>query len=300
MSKFSVKGNANYCASIVKIENIIPLEKRDNIVGTMIYGNHVIVSKETKVGDIGIYFPVESALSDQFLKENNLYRESSLNADANAKGYFEKNRRIRCMKFGGHKSEGLFMPLSSIKCFTNDVPEIGTDFDFIDDTMICEKYIIKTQNMQSSGNKESKQNKKLKRISKLIEKQFEFHKDTAMFGKNVHKFDLDDLISVTYKMHGCVSANTIVNTLEGDFTIKEIVESKKQVKIKAFDVESKEIVYVDIDQFYTKKDDGEWFEIELEDGTILEITSNNPMWLPELNCYRRVEDLKPGDIVLKD
>ena len=234
MSKFSVKGNANYCASIVKIENIIPLEKRDNIVGTMIYGNHVIVSKETKVGDIGIYFPVESALSDQFLKENNLYRESSLNADANVKGYFEKNRRIRCMKFGGHKSEGLFMPLSSIKCFTNDIPEIGTDFDFIDDTMICEKYIIKTQNMQSSGNKESKQNKKLKRISKLIEKQFEFHKDTAMFGKNVHKFDLDDLISVTYKLHGTSAIFSKINCKK---TLGKIESLLKKVGVNVVDTQ---------------------------------------------------------------
>ncbi len=210
MSKFSVRGNANYCATVVKIANIIPLDGRDNIVGTLIFGNHVIVSKDTKVGDMGIYFPVETALSDIFLKENNLYRDSSLNKNQEAKGYFEKNRRIRCMKFGGHKSEGLFMPLSSVSVFTNDVPELGTDFDYIDEQLVCEKYIIK-QNFPTQGNKESKQNKRLKRISKLIEKQFAFHKDTAMFGKNLHQFNLDDVISITYKMHGTSAIFSKVN-----------------------------------------------------------------------------------------
>ena len=39
-------------------------------------------------------------------------------------------------------------------------------------------------------------------------------------------------------------------------------------------------------------------EIELEDGTKLTITGNNPVWLPTLNCYRRVDELKQGDYVL--
>ena len=41
----------------------------------------------------------------------------------------------------------------------------------------------------------------------------------------------------------------------------------------------------------------EW-EIETEDGEKLIITGNNPVWLPDLHCYRRVEDLEIGDVVL--
>ena len=66
--KLEVKGNLNYCATIVVIENIIPLEKCDNIVGTIIQGNHVIISKDTKVGDVGIFFPVETSIKGMFLK----------------------------------------------------------------------------------------------------------------------------------------------------------------------------------------------------------------------------------------
>ncbi len=204
MSKFLIKGNENYCATVVKINEIVMLENRDNIVGTFIFGNHVIISKTTKIGDIGIYFPVETALSDEFLRKNNLYRDSSLNEDKSIKGYFESNRRVKCVQFSGHKSEGLFLPISSIKHFTDDIPEVGTDFDHIDNIKICEKYIVNAKNIQlpKTKIKESKYNKKLKKLSKMIENQFAFHNDTQAFGKHIDKFYMNDLISITYKMHG--------------------------------------------------------------------------------------------------
>ena len=46
-----------------------------------------------------------------------------------------------------------------------------------------------------------------------------------------------------------------------------------------------------------RKEDGRIIG-QLEDGTKLTITGNNPVWLPTLNCYRRVDELKQGDYVL--
>ena len=60
------------------------------------------------------------------------------------------------------------------------------------------------------------------------------------------------------------------------------------------------IVYVSIDDYYLLKNDGEWYEVELEDGRKLLITGNNPVWMPELNCYRRTDELKIGDTLLID
>ena len=68
--------NENYAAYIVEIKQIVPLENCDNVVSTPIFGTSVIVSKNTKVGEIGIYFPVETQLSESYLRNNNLYRES--------------------------------------------------------------------------------------------------------------------------------------------------------------------------------------------------------------------------------
>ena len=203
--EFSVKGNPNYCATIVQIEDKIDLPGCDNIQGTNIFGNHVIVSRDTKIGDVGVFFPVETSIKPVFLKANNLYRDTVLNTDQEKAGFFELNGRVRCMKLRGFKSEGFFIPLSSLGVlpFLNDleITLIGTEFDHIDGEMICEKYVVKSKNTQGA-NKSNKNNTKIKRFNKLREGFFRLHVDTAQLGKNLGHFNLSDLVSITEKLHG--------------------------------------------------------------------------------------------------
>ena len=287
--------NPNYCATVVKVEKLVQLENCNNVQAAIIMGNQIIVSKEVKIGDIGLFFPLEVQLSKKYLSENNLYRKKELNSDPEAKsGYFEENGRIRCVKFRGHKSEGLFMPLNSLD-FLNlkKSLSIGDEFNEIDGVEIAKKYVIKIKQSGSSSIKN-----KSPKESKIIEGQFNFHIDTSQLYRNLDKINPNDLIQITYKIHGCVSEDTIINTDQGDFTIKSIVDNKLKVNIKAFDTETNQVVYVPIDEYYLLKNDGEWYEIELEDGTLLKITGNNPVWLPELNCYRKAELLNVSDVLL--
>jgi hypothetical protein len=106
--------NSNYSASIVEIKAVIPLENCDNVHAVSIFGFQGIVSKDVKVGDIGVVFPAETQLSDEFCFFNNLYRHSDKNQDQSKKGYLEDSRRIKAVKFRGHRSDCLFMPLSSL------------------------------------------------------------------------------------------------------------------------------------------------------------------------------------------
>lgn len=99
---------------VVEIKTLIPLDNCDNVQGAIIFGNQIIVGNDTKIGDIGLYFPVETQLSSEFCSSNNLYRKAELNVDPEKKGYIEENRRIRCVKFRGNKSEGFFIPLNSL------------------------------------------------------------------------------------------------------------------------------------------------------------------------------------------
>lgn len=197
--------NPNYCATVVEIKNILPLEGCDNVVATSIMGNQVIIGKDVKVGDVGLYFPLETQLSKEYLSANNLYRNKDLNQDKNKTGYFEENGRIRCVKFRGHKSEGLYMPIVSVSLFAGSnsysTLNIGDDFDELNGTEICRKYIVQIQKTHGEGNKKQK-GKQLKKISKLIENQFRFHQDTSMLYKNLHRISPDDIISITTKMHG--------------------------------------------------------------------------------------------------
>lgn len=189
--------NSNYAAVVTKITSLIPLEGCDFVQAVIIMGNQVIVDKSTKVGDMGLYFPLECQLSSEYVSNNNLYRNKTLNVNPEKSGYFEENRRIRCVKFRGHKSEGLFMPLLSLDFVGKYNLKEGTEFDELNGIPICNKYIIPIKNSGTS-NKAPKTPKE----TKIIENQFRFHEDTSQLYKNLHKISPFSVISITYKIHG--------------------------------------------------------------------------------------------------
>jgi hypothetical protein len=106
--------NSNYCATVIKIEQTIPLVGCDNVVGVPIFGFQAITSKDIDLSQLYLVFTSETQLSDDYCKSNNLYRKSELNADTSKTGYIEENRRIKAMKFRGHTSSALIMPLASL------------------------------------------------------------------------------------------------------------------------------------------------------------------------------------------
>jgi hypothetical protein len=61
-------------------------------------GLQALVSKDYKEGDLYVIFPAEVQLSHEFCSNNNLYRHSELNANPEAKGYIEDNRRVKAVK----------------------------------------------------------------------------------------------------------------------------------------------------------------------------------------------------------
>ena len=234
--KFKKPDNENYCATVVRIKNIIPLEKCDYIQSTIIFGNSIIIGKDTNVDDVGIYFPAETQLSDEYARENNLYRHTEKNADPNKKGYLEDNRRIRTMKMRGNRSCGLFMPLTSLKNLiwgdSIDITKLNEldAFDEIKGTPICNKYIVVRKN-KGMGNQKGK--KRIKK-SKLIENQFRFQVDTSQLGKNIHVFNKTDITSITYKLHG---TSAVVSKLICKKTVNIFYKFLRLLGIKIVDTE---------------------------------------------------------------
>lgn len=196
--------NKNYCATVVKVDKLVPLEGCDNVQAAIIFGNQVIVSKEINIGNYGLFFPIETRLSESFLGANNLFKNADLNADKEKKGYFETNGRIRAVKFRGHKSEGFFIPLNSLVPFIGVERaaelEEGQEFDEIGDWVICEKYVVKTNQNLPSVKKKGKDG--AKRVSRLVPNQFHLHVDTENLRKNIHKIRPTDVISIGNKIHG--------------------------------------------------------------------------------------------------
>jgi len=224
--------NENYSATVAEIKYLVPLANCDNVVHANLFGNLVVVSKETKIGDIGVFFPIETELSESFLSSNNLYRESTLNKDQTAKGYFEKNGRIRAVKFRQNASMGIFLPLSCLD-FTEHKEnlKVGDSFDEINETVICKKYVSR-KSVSSGGGKSSGASKKIEDI--LLPNQFRFHSDTVQLGKNMHRLTPNSVVHISYKLHGTsfVASNILCK--------KKLSQWDKIGKLLRFNVMEKE------------------------------------------------------------
>jgi len=193
--------NPNYSALITTISSVTPIEGCDNIVSAVASGYYIVVSKDTKKGDVGIYFPVGTQLSENFLSNNNLYRKVEKNKD-DKKGFFENTGRLKAIRLRGEQSNGLFVPLDSLSyLLSQDEIEdlnVGDTFDHIKGEMICQKYVIKKPRTQGKGNKD-----KIKaRYSKLVDNQFRFHYKTTHLQSNMDSLQPDSRITITKKIHG--------------------------------------------------------------------------------------------------
>lgn len=187
-----------YCGYVVKVEHLRPHTNADRLQIATFFGNDTIVSLDTHVGDIGIYFPVDGQLSERFCAVNDLVRRK----DENGKqvgGYLDPDKRnIKALKLRGEKSDGLYMPITCLAdfCKISDL-KVGDTIDTINGELICQKYIPKM--ICTPGAPGSKAAKKAKAN---IAPTFYEHVDTAQLAYNLNAFKPGDTVQLTLKMHG--------------------------------------------------------------------------------------------------
>ena len=188
-----------YEAYITTIKNVRKHSNADRLQVGECFGNQVIVDLSYKEGDIGIYFPTDGKLSQEYADVNNLVRKKDENGN-NIGGYLEPEKRnIKALKLRGEKSDGLFMPLKSLEPFGDITKlEIGDRIATFNGTLICEKYIPRT-NRRNSNNSNKKQVKKKKKVEFPL---FKEHVDTEQLDYNLGEFRKGDLCYLTLKMHG--------------------------------------------------------------------------------------------------
>lgn len=200
--------NANYAAVVVSIKQLNELLGCDNVVGTPLLGFQAIVGRDTKEGELGIVFPAESQLSEEYASKNNLYRHAAKNDDAGKQGYLEDNSRVKAMKFRNHRSDCLFMPLESLQytgIFWGDLQE-GDTFDTLNGHEICRKYEVKKTNSEARIQKN-----KIK-FQRVDQKHFPLHYDSDNYFRNENVIPDERTVVITQKLHGTSIrvANTIV------------------------------------------------------------------------------------------
>lgn len=188
-----------YCGYITRLKNVRPHSNADRLLCGECFGNNVIVNLDYKENQLGVYFPVDGKLSEDFANRHNLVRKKDENGN-NVGGYLDPEKRnIKALKLRGEQSDGLFMPLESLADYVdvNTLNE-GDTITTLNGVLICEKYIPKT-NRRSNNPTSGKSSKKVKTVTYPY---FDEHIDTAQLAYNMNAFKVGDLIEITLKMHG--------------------------------------------------------------------------------------------------
>lgn len=97
------------------------------------------------------------------------------------------------------------------------------------------------------------------------------------------------------KLDGCCDETTILITEDGEKTIREICETEYTGKVLGFNHDSEKECMTNIIAHSIQENNNDWYELELDDGKTIKLTGNHMVWLPDLNCYRRVDKLKGNE-----
>lgn len=189
---------SEHCGYVVKVNELRKHPNADRLNIATFFGNDTCVSLDIVKGEIGIYFPVDLQLSEEFCLENHLLRKKPDGTPDT--GYMDpKKRNVTAVRLRGEKSDGLFLPLKSV-IYTGinlDELNIGDTVTTLNGHEICKKY-IPIRKHYSADNKVNKTRKKKVPIAPL----FVEHADTEQLAYNMGAFKNGDLVEITLKMHG--------------------------------------------------------------------------------------------------
>ena len=192
-----------YNAYIVEVKEIREHSNADRLNIARIFDCNVIVDKSVQIGDKGIFFPVDGQLSEEYCRVNNLVRIKNDDGTYSG-GYLDPAKRnVKAMNMRGERSEGLYMPLSSLESFGDvSILKVGDIITTFNGHEICCKYIPRGYHYNGHSNSNGKNNKKGAKKSKESYPYFTEHIDTPQLKYNPNIFNEGELIIMTEKVHG--------------------------------------------------------------------------------------------------
>ena len=224
---FSENGRKEYCASVVRIGELHPIEGSDFLCRTVVYGFDVVVRKdEVNTGDLMLYAQNETMLNSKFLSANNLFELGEYERNANKKevgtlieqdkkdearrlvGFFNKHGRVKMIRLRGCPSIGFLFGVDALAKWKPELANInleqyvGTDFDTVCGELFIKVYMPPQPPVQERKSRQSKYNKRLNRFDRIIPGEFVFHYDTDQLNNNVQKISPNDKICISVKVHG--------------------------------------------------------------------------------------------------
>lgn len=200
-----------YNVYITRIKNLRPHPNADRLKLGECFGNTVCVSLDYEDNQLGVYFPSDGQVSMEFAEANNLLRKKD-DAGNNIGGYMDPvKRNVQAIRLRGEKSDGLFLPLTSLESF-GDITSLkeGDIVTVFNGKEIACKYIPIRRNTSSAGGGNRVRKKKVNIAPLFME-----HADTEQLAYNLNSFRTGDLIEITLKMHGTSQRTGYLPILKG-------------------------------------------------------------------------------------
>lgn len=204
---------SEHCGYVVAAEKLRHHTNADRLQVATFFGSDTCVGLDVVKGEIGIYFPSDLQLSEEFCVVNHLCRKKPDGTPDT--GYLDPEKRnIRPIKLRGERSDGIFMPISCLE-YTGvnlDDINIGDTITVVNGHEICKKYIPRGRNINNSAKgKGNKTRKKHVPVAPL----FTEHADTEQLVYNLGAFKPGDEIEITLKMHGTSQRTAYLPVLKG-------------------------------------------------------------------------------------
>ena len=196
---------------VVEIKELRPHTNADKLQLATFFGETVVVGLDTKIGDIGVYFPCDLQLSEEYCDANDLCRKRADGTDGN--GYLERDKRnIKAISLRGEKSYGLYAPLESLKFTGVDLTtlKVGDTIETINGIPICCKYIPRSNRRAAAGS-----GNRTRKHRVPVAPLFAEHADTEQLAYNLSAFRPGDEIEITLKMHGTSGRTARLPVLKG-------------------------------------------------------------------------------------
>lgn len=108
---------------------------------------------------------------------------------------------------------------------------------------------------------------------------------------------------IQLKANGCLHYDTLISMSDGtQKKIGDLVHSRSRELVKTYNtdlniIENKPITATMLSRVNEGKP-SQWYKLEFEDGRTLTITGNHRIWVNNLKCWRRVEDLDGTEDIL--
>lgn len=189
---------AKHCGYVIEVKKLKPHPNADRLQLLEVFGTETCVPLDVKMGDIGIYFPTDLQLSEEFCVANDLLEKKDENGNKIG-GYLHPTKRnVKCIRLRGEKSDGTYLPITCLDYLNlAEMPKVGDTIDVLDGHEICRKYIPAVP-AKSAGNGGVKVGKRKTPIAPL----FAEHVDTEQLPYNLDAFKPGDYVEITLKMHG--------------------------------------------------------------------------------------------------